>query len=130
MIDLEIGHDIVSVARIRKAVERQGRSFLQKIFTVAELLYLQKFKNPFPHYAGRFAAKEALAKALGTGFGKELDWQDIEILPDDRGKPILHPSDRLQKQSGGGVFRLSISHDDTYASATVIFLRVPTKSDH
>ena len=80
-----IGTDIVEVNRIRKSVEQYDERFLNKIFTEVELKYSMKKKNKFQHLAGRFAAKEAVSKAFGTGLSQGLSLQHIEVTNDDLG---------------------------------------------
>ncbi|NGX62394.1 MAG: Holo-[acyl-carrier-protein] synthase, partial [Chlamydiae bacterium] len=92
-----VGTDIIEVSRIRIALERHGDRFLERIFTEKERAYSKRASDPIPHLAGRFAAKEAIVKALGTGIGKEVSWQEVEILNDPLGKPEVYLSPRLQK---------------------------------
>src|SRR5438477_181350 len=74
-----LGNDIIEIKRVREAIRRHGIHFLNRLFTQREQDYCYKYKDPDPHFAGRFAAKEAIAKALGTGFGAHLSWVDLEI---------------------------------------------------
>lgn len=118
-----IGNDLVEISRIRASVERHGNHFLDRLFTRQEQDYCCRYRDPAPHFAGRFAAKEAIVKALGTGFGAHAQWHDIEILNDDQGKPIAHLSERLQKYLGiSATVLVSISHDAHYATAVALFL--------
>ena len=115
-----IGTDIIEVQRIRKAIERHGDRFLKQLFTEKERAYCSRYKDATPHYAGRFAAKEAILKAFGTGLRPELSWQEIEILNNSHGKPEVQvASSLLQTLSVTQIF-LSISHCDAYATATAI----------
>ena len=107
-----IGTDIIEVARIQKSIRRFGNDFLRHIFTPAELLHAKKFKSPYQHYAGRFAAKEAIYKALGD---PKLSWQDMRITNDRSGQPQCHIRGKKSKQ-----LLLSISHCKTYATAVCI----------
>jgi holo-[acyl-carrier protein] synthase len=117
-----IGNDIVDIVRIRQSIERHGQHFLNRLFTQREQDYCYKFQDAVPHFAGRFAAKEAIAKAFGTGFGAQLAWHDIEILNDDHGRPIVHLSVDTQKQFDTPPHLLiSISHGTDYAIATAIW---------
>lgn len=117
-----IGTDIIEVARIKKAWLRHGERFLNKLFTPNEQTYcLSKKATPERHLAGRFAAKEALSKALGTGFGP-ISWLDLEILNDTHGKPYVITSHSLQLHFHNPKFLLSISHCHEYATATAILL--------
>lgn len=115
-----LGTDIVEIDRIRGSIERHGDHFLNRLFSQKELDYCYKFQDPAPHFAGRFAAKEAIAKALGTGFGEDLAWHDIEIVNDEKGKPVVKLSECLDKR---GKVLLSISHCVAYAMATAILVR-------
>lgn len=112
-----LGTDIVEISRIKKAIERTS-TFLEKVYTKKEIEYISKKKNPYPSYAGRFAAKEAISKAFGTGVRK-FGLLDIEILNDDLGKPLVYLSDELVKKYKGKL-NLSISHSKEYATATAI----------
>ncbi len=107
-----IGVDIIEIERIKDSITSHGDHFLSRIFTPLEIEYCQKHADPAVHFAGRFAAKEALAKALGTGFGKDLSWKDLEIISDPRGKPTV--------QYQNYQIYLSISHCKTYAVAMAV----------
>lgn len=109
-----IGTDIVEIARLKKAVDRQGEDFLLKLFSKEEIAYCKKFKDPFPRFAGKYAAKEAFSKAIGKGFGKELGILDVEIKNERSGKPYIET-----EKDFGKIF-LSISHERSYAIAFVI----------
>ncbi len=107
-----IGTDIIEIERIESSIKEHGDKFLSRLFTDQEIAYCKKHKHAVKHFAGRFAAKEAIAKAIGSGFGKSLSWKDIEILPDENGKPIVTmPMYDIM---------LSISHCNTFAIATAI----------
>lgn len=114
-----IGTDIIEVERIRQSIERHGQHFLNRIFTQAEQDYCYKFKDPVLHFAGRFAAKEALAKALGTGFGAELSWHDIAIL--GNGKPEVWLSEAAKKRFKDPHLLISISHTASHATAVALW---------
>jgi holo-[acyl-carrier protein] synthase len=116
-----IGTDIIEIERIKEAILRQGDRFLDRLFTKQEKEYCLRYKNSESHFAGRFAAKEAILKALGTGL-KEMTWSDIEILNDIQGKPEVHLSDKLQKIFPTAQIFLSISHCDLYATATAVVI--------
>ncbi len=115
-----IGTDITSVERIQKVIERRGDAFIKRLFTQAEAAVARKLSSPSLHLAGRFAAKEAIAKALGTGFGKDLMWKDIEILNDPKGKPVVQLSPRARTIFGNINVLISISHEQTFAVAFAI----------
>ena len=122
---LGIGIDIVSVERIEAALERQGQSFIQKLFTLLEIEEMKRRKMCPEHIAGRFALKEAVAKSLGTGFGKKLQWRSIESSNDSTGKPSVTISGlsefagRVPKKS----FLISISHEKQFAVASAVLLK-------
>ena len=114
-----IGTDIVSIARLEKAFGR----IAERCFTQLELENSAASAHRMEHLAGRWAAKEALAKALGCGFGESCSWQDIEITNLASGQPVMHLSNRTLKSFealGGKTIHLSISHEKEYASAFVI----------
>ena len=110
-----LGTDIIEIARIKDSLDSHGETFLEKLFTEKEREYFQKHKNPLPIISGRFAAKEAIAKALGSGFGKDLKWIDIEIINNEQGKP------EASLKSDENVL-ISISHCKTYATAVAIWI--------
>lgn len=117
-----IGTDIIEIDRIEEAINRHGERFLSRIFTEKERNYCERYADKTPHYAGRFAAKEAIVKALGTGFQFEMTWQDIEVINDSLGKPEVILSPRLKKTFPTAIFFLSISHCNKYATATAIIV--------
>lgn len=118
---LGLGNDILEISRMRSSIERHGQHFLNRLFSQTEQDYCYKFQDPSSHFAGRFAAKEAIAKALGTGFGANLAWHDIEIINDEHGKPIVHLSESIRKKHKNPQIILSISHCTEYAMATAIW---------
>lgn len=117
-----LGNDIVEIERIRQSVERHGQHFLDRLFTHKEQEYCLQYKDSVPHFAGRFAAKEAIAKALGTGIGSELAWHDLEVLGNEHGKPLVHLSDAAKKRFHDPKILLSISHSTTHATAVALWL--------
>jgi holo-[acyl-carrier protein] synthase len=122
MIVRNVGNDIIEIARLKKAWLRHGERFLDKLFTKKEQAYcLAKKACPERHLAGRFAAKEAIAKALGTGFGP-ISWLDIEILNDASGKPYVVVSDAVKQTFEDPTFLVSISHCHEYATAVALLL--------
>ena len=119
-----VGIDIIEVARIRSAAERFGDRFLNRILRPAELAYCRSFKDPAPHLAARFAAKEAVSKVFGTGIGAALGWQDLEVANHESGQPylILHAGGAsLLAQRGGGEIHLSLSHTENYGTAVAVW---------
>ena len=117
-----VGTDIIEIKRIRKALERNGQRFLDKVLTSREQDYCKDFKDPTQRYAGRFSAKEAVAKVFGTGFGKELSFHDIEILNDKRGQPLVSFSEKVKASFDDPKVLISISHSDEYANAVAIWV--------
>lgn len=115
-----LGTDIIEVERIAANLKQYGEKFLDKIFTSREKEHCSKFKDPSLHVAGRFAAKEAVSKALGTGFGELLEFRDIEIFNDANGKPEVTLSKKAAAHFGNPTILLSISHCKTHATATAI----------
>lgn len=127
------GIDLVDVPRIREMLERHGQHFLDRCFTEAEQAYCQNDKRAAEHFAGRFAAKEAILKVLGTGWRGQIAWTDMEILPDPQGKPILTLRGgcaRIAADLGIDRWHISISHIETHAMASAIGERaVPVPDD-
>ncbi len=115
-----IGNDIVEIERIRLAIERNSK-FRDRVFTPKEILAITKKNNPYPGYAGRFAAKEAVAKALGTGI-RGFRLKDIEILSDELGKPEVTLRGSLAPKYKNHKVELSISHSRDYATAVALLL--------
>ena len=121
-----IGTDIINIERMEKSIKKNGDNFINKVFSKNEILYCKKKKNPFPFYAKRFAAKEALSKALGTGIRKGINFKNIEITNNNFGKPsielkgttatFLKKKIKTKKYS----IHLSLSDDIPWAQATVI----------
>jgi len=115
-----LGTDIIEMERIQEAIDRHGPRFIDRLFTEKEQAYCTTFNNPTPHYAGRFAAKEAILKALGTGLQGEITWKDIEILNDPQGKPEVYLSSSLKERYPNTQILISISHCKSFATATAI----------
>jgi holo-[acyl-carrier protein] synthase len=112
-----LGVDIIEIGRIKQAVEQSGKSFLDRIFTPNELAYCNGKHNRYQHLAARFAAKEAVGKALSTGVGGEFGWKDIEVLNDELGKPHIALHGALQDRLGHSAILLSISHSGDHVVA-------------
>jgi holo-[acyl-carrier protein] synthase len=120
---LGIGIDIIEVGRIGTSYEKFGERFLNRILHPGEIAYCLSHKNPAPFLAARFAAKEAISKAFGTGIGAQLGWQDMEVGRKESGEPlvILHDKgEKLLKARGGRVVLISLSHTQDHASAVAI----------
>jgi len=119
------GVDMVECERLRQAIERHGRRFLERIFTPAELEYCLGRKRETEHLAGRFAAKEAVLKVLGTGWRNGINWTDVEVRNEPSGQPRVRLAGRcleIAQQRGLGQFAVSISHIPTHAIASVVAL--------
>ena len=119
-----MGVDIAEVDRIRKAIERHGETFLRRLYTEQERDYCEQFKNKYERYAGRFAAKEAGMKALGTGWRRGVRWVDLEVVREKSGRPTLKlagEAGEIAKQLGVRHIALSITHTEEQALAQVIF---------
>ena len=115
-----VGTDIIEIPRVKQAIDRQGQSFVDRLFTDTEQSYCKKFNDPFSHYAVRFAGKEAVLKALGTGIRENISWLDIEIVNNDLGKPIATLSGELKKRFPSTEIHISLSHSKTTAIAFAI----------
>ncbi len=118
-----IGTDIVECLRVAKMIERHGQTFLERVFTAREIAYCSSRRNANQHYAGRFAAKEAVLKALGTGWNNGLQWTDIEIRSEPTGRPRLAFAGRareLCEEQHIHEMLVSISHCRSHATAYVI----------
>lgn len=117
------GIDLVEIGRLRAALERRGDRLRNRIFTPGEIRYCDGRPNPFQHYAARFAAKEALFKAIGTGWSGGVGWRDAEVRNRTNGKPDLLLSGKaleVARRLGAVRYRVSLSHTDGYAVAQVI----------
>ncbi|WOJ93922.1 holo-ACP synthase [Congregibacter variabilis] len=120
-----IGTDIVEIDRVEAVWRRHGERFEQRILTPDEVLICQAKAQPWRYLAKRFAAKEAVAKSIGTGIGVELSWQDIELRAHPSGAPVVHLSPRgsaLAKKKGGSTVMLSLSDERAYAVAFALLL--------
>lgn len=116
-----IGVDIVKIDRIRKAIERQSKKFLHRVFTKHEIDFCYKRKNPYPSLAARFAAKEALLKSVGKGILNPL--LDIEIRNLDSGKPYIYLYGKMKQffsEKQIHTINLSLSHEKDYAVAMIV----------
>jgi len=119
-----MGVDIAEVGRIQGAIERHGETFLRRIYTDREREYCERFKNKYERYAGRFAAKEAAMKALGTGWRRGVKWVDLEVVRETSGRPtlaIMGEAAKIAEQLGVKSVALSITHTESQALAQVIF---------
>ena len=115
-----IGIDIVEIARIKDLRERQGKRFLDRVYTEAELQYCMKMKAPDQHLAARFAAKEAVTKAFTVGIGEYFDWKSVGVVAGTRRQPEVELDEkgkRFMQQVGGFRILLSLSHSESTAIA-------------
>ena len=120
----KIGIDLVEVGKMERVLARD-RAIPENVFTDVELRYSQRKRYSFQRFAARFAAKEALFKALGTGLSGDLDWRDVEVRNERSGKPVLRLSGKTATKAGDmGVVDsyLSLSHTEKYAIALVILV--------
>ena len=120
---LGIGIDIIEVARIRGSYEKFGERFLNRILHPNEISYCLSHRDPGPFLAARFAAKEAISKAFGTGIGAQLGWQDMEVARKPTGEPfvILHERGQgLLQARGGRCVLISLSHTQSHAAAVAV----------
>jgi len=123
-----IGVDIIEVARIRASLERHGERFHARICTAGEAEYCQRMRDPAPFFAARFAAKEAVSKAFGTGIGSACEWKDIEVRRKASGEPfiVLHgAAAETAKRLGIGQVLISLSHTEHYACAHAVAVGTP-----
>jgi len=127
---LGLGIDIIEIARIKKSIEKYGERFLNKVFTKEEIKYCNNKFNKYQHYAARFAAKEAVYKALTSGWKEGLRWKDIEIQNDPTGMPLVNPTGRLQSfLSDNTQLRISISHSENYVTSVAIIFKNNSESN-
>jgi holo-[acyl-carrier protein] synthase len=118
-----IGTDIVECLRIAQMIERHGELFISRVYTPAEIEYCSVRKAATQHYAGRWAAKEAVLKTLGTGWAKGISWRDVEVLPNRAGQPqvTLHGGAlEIAGKMGIEHVQVSISHCRSHATAFAI----------
>src|SRR3954447_9265635 len=118
-----VGVDLVEVARIEHSLERFGERFLHRVFTEGEIEYCKAMPHPARHLAARFAAKEAVSKAFGTGIGKSMGWKEIDIHRKPSGQPVLVLSGLAEQLAAERKVRasfVSLSHTDHHAVATIV----------
>jgi holo-[acyl-carrier protein] synthase len=120
---LGLGTDIIEVARIQNSLDKFGDHFLRRILTAPEIAYCQNYRTPALHVAARFAAKEAVAKAFGTGIGADLGWLDMEVRRAESGAPFVELSGKgreLFQVRGAARLLLTLSHTANHAVAVAI----------
>jgi holo-[acyl-carrier protein] synthase len=117
---LGIGVDVVDVKRMKSVLEKQGKVFLDKVFSDMEVTYCKTRKKPYLHFGARFAAKEAVAKAMRTGWSGAFHWRDIEVVNDQSGAPHILLSRDVAKALEQCSVHLSLSHTDNTMVAFVV----------
>ncbi|GBD86735.1 holo-[acyl-carrier-protein] synthase [bacterium BMS3Abin03] len=116
-----LGIDIIEIERIKKSVEKYGERFLSKIYTKNEIEYCLSKSNKYQHLAARFAAKEAIFKALMSGWQKGVSWQDMEIINETSGMPKANLSDKVKTfLSNDKELKISMSHSNNYVTCVAI----------
>src|SRR5438552_14639763 len=123
-----IGVDLVNIPRMRDVIDRWQDRFLRRVFTEAEIAYCRARRDPAPHFAARFAAKEAGLKALGTGLRLGMSWRDLEVRRDRGGPPVLvlrGRSREIARARGAERMLLALSHDGDYAIAQAMLVDDP-----
>ncbi|HPO56875.1 MAG TPA: holo-ACP synthase [Ignavibacteriaceae bacterium] len=122
---LGIGVDIIEIARIKQSIERTGDRFLKRVFTEKEIEYCVSKGNKYQHFAARFAAKEAISKALSIGWNNQFDWKNVEVLNEKTGEPKVHLNgllkDFLPAQTN---LKITMSHSDEYAVCFAILEQI------
>jgi holo-[acyl-carrier protein] synthase len=119
---LGVGVDIIETERIEHSLERFGERFLQRVFTDGEIAYCQSMKYPARHFAARFAAKEAVSKAFGTGIGKSMGWRDIDVRKKPSGEPFVVLDGGAKSLAADRNVRgvwISLSHTNHHAVAMI-----------
>src|SRR5579859_3664625 len=119
-----LGVDLIEIERVKKAHLQHGQRFIERLFTPAEASYCLKKKDPYPSLAGRFAAKEAVIKAFGHGFGGRWKWVHIEVVRERSGRPTLKLTgimEKLRVERKINNIHLTIAHSKRDATATVLF---------
>ena len=120
---LGVGTDLIEIARIQQSVARFGDRFLHRVYTPSEIVYCRGKKNAAESFAARFAAKEAGAKALGTGISQGISWLELEVVRQPGGRPTLHLTGRAAqraRQLGVATVSLSLTHSKDIALAVVV----------
>ena len=123
-----IGVDLALIPRLRDVVERWDERFLRRVFTDEEIAYCRRRRDPIPHFAARFAAKEATLKALGTGLRMGVKWREMEVRRERGQAPTMVLSGRCRAialAKGAGHVLLSLTHDGDYAMAQAMLVGGP-----
>ncbi|MDQ2834453.1 MAG: holo-ACP synthase [Acidobacteriota bacterium] len=120
---LGLGTDLIETRRVQASMDRFGKRFLERIYTASEIAYCLSKKNAAESFAARFAAKEAGAKALGTGISRGVSWMELEVRREPGGRPTLHLSGRAAERAralGVRAIQLSLTHTRELAMAVVV----------
>jgi holo-[acyl-carrier protein] synthase len=120
-----VGVDLVRIPRLRDVISRWDDRFLRRVFTESEIAYCRARRDPVPHFAARFAAKEAGMKALGTGLRRGVTWRELEVRREPGQAPTLELHGRTRELGlarGGGRMLLALSHDGDYALAHALLV--------
>jgi len=123
---LLVGLDLIEIERVERALERHPERFRARCFTAREVAELDRKPRPSESYAGRFAAKEAVAKAFGTGIGAELGWRSVEVVHGERGEPLVRldtKGEALLAARGASGVMLTLSHTDSMAMAVAALVK-------
>jgi holo-[acyl-carrier protein] synthase len=128
-----IGTDITECLRIARMIERHGELFITRVYTPDEIVYCQNRKQATQHFTGRWAAKEAILKAIGTGWRRGISWRDMEIRNDPSGKPVVAVRGGVRdvfEKLGIREILISISHCRAYATAIAIAVGKEKEQNH
>lgn len=117
-----VGIDLAEIKRIKKAIDRYGDRFLGRVFTPWEIQYCLSKINPTSSFAGRFAVKEAVFKAIGTGFAEGVKWTSVEVVNDRRGQPTVRLGRGIVNHIGQKKIVISLSHTKEYAVASAVLI--------
>jgi holo-[acyl-carrier protein] synthase len=120
-----IGVDIVDIVRIHNLVEAEGERFLNRVFTQTEIDYCNGKARRDQHFAARFAAKEAVSKALATGWAGDFRWKDVEVTNDPTGQPRISLHGQLREHIGSARIQISLSHADNHVVAMAVIEETP-----
>ena len=123
-----VGIDLIAIPRVRAVIERHNGRFLRRVYTPVEVAFC---RGRVPELAARFAAKEAVMKALGTG-ARGIAWREIEVLPDRRGKPLVYLYGRAKERAeriGLRALDVSMTHERDFAAAAVVGVREAAAED-
>ncbi len=115
-----IGLDLAEIDRIQRVIDRYGERFIRRVFTPVEIAYCSRRVTAAASYAARFAAKEAVLKAAGTGLSMGMRWRDVEVVNDERGKPSIRLYGEAARHLAGKQVHVSITHAGNFAMVMVV----------